>query len=781
MDTLLNLTENFLKLDNKIDSSDFSCLAGTIRNFLKSGSKEDAFSTYFAFSEIFKFENESENSIDKLVNFLAEHEFHSGELLSKHRDHYSHSVYVFCLGLAYYANTPKFRQIYSSYYGLKNQEDANNHFLHYWGFVSLFHDIGYPFQLAHEQIYNYTKKLWPESDDNPYVRYNSVDKLLDLNDFTKQSLSSEFSHVLNMDELFSVALHEIFGFDTHMIDRLLLGRHDNREFLDHGYYSALLLGNKFQNTSQPFTKDIIDVLVAILIHNSLIPHDLKDIARKAGTFKQQVSAETHPLSYLILLMDEIQCWDREPFGFTSKKDPLAWKTEFEISDSVFKAEYVFDSENVLHYQEEAVREENTEGEFGSKFKYKKEYVPNNRYLDLTISKDGLSKFDNDILNKIVPLSEMKFTARIEPKDKIIKKYASDNKLFNLVAFAKAIHKNYQNFYGGNDFDDCSLEQKLSNIEQAKSYAYKLELINCFYSDKELDYQVVEQFIESDENDTYSGFRSDLSFLAREEHIRWVKEKLDNGWKYGVEGKDYTRENRYKVKRHKDLVPYDFLTTEEKDKDELMIANMIPLLYSQGNGIKIYSYRSGRKNVLDIGAFGHVNFKNNEQEFRKEVREYLKGFMKDYTVIFRSTFRPGSELIMAEEAIKLGITIKAAIPFDSVEKYVEHLKVESSELGYKFGTDEEFRLRHLLAQCVTVKTFPNETFTYLSARTYILEKCDKLLCLYDKRILPLFDIEGNPIHKGTVYDIINTAVMTNKLSKDDLKLIICERKGKQEEQ
>ena len=31
------------------------------------------------------------------------------------------------------------------------------------------------------------------------------------------------------------------------------------------------------------------------------------------------------------------------------------------------------------------------------------------------------------------------------------------------------------------FEKLPLEFKVSNIEQAKSYAYKLELINCFYT------------------------------------------------------------------------------------------------------------------------------------------------------------------------------------------------------------------------------------------------------------------------------------------------------------
>lgn len=784
MDSLLNLTENFLKLDCKINAKDFSVFANTVRKFLKSGKKDDAFSTYFAFTEIFKFEGESENSIDKLVNFLAEHEFHSGELLSKHRDHYSHSVYVFALGLAYFANTQAFRNIYANYYKL-DQKDVANHFLHYWGLVSLFHDIGYPFQLAHEQINNYTGKLWPGDEDDPYVTYKNIAKLTKLSDQVKLDLAEKYPGIADINELFIKALNKIFGFDILLLSRLITNRHDNKDFLDHGYFSALLLANKFSNTNTKFTDEIVDVLVAILVHNSLIPFDLKDEAKIRGTFKQQVDAKQHPLSYLILLMDEIQCWDRQPFGFTSKKDPLAWKTSFEMSDEALKVQYFFDDEFIYHYKETLVSNKlDKDKEFGEMFSYEKIPQQNKRYHELSDKIDGLSKFDKTILSKIVPLTPMVFTAEVEPKVKSTEKYASDDKLFNLVAFAKAINYNYQMIFRKKEkerktFNELSLEAKMSNIEQAKSYAYKLELINCLYSDKELDYPVVEEFGIGDENKTYSGTRNDLSYLAREEHIRWVKEKLENGWKYGVEGKDYTAADRDEKKRHKDIIPYDFLTKEEKDKDELMIANMIPLLYTQGNGIRIYSYRQGRKKFLEIAAFGHTVFANKENELRQQIREYFQQFTRDYKVIFRSTFRPGSELIMAEEAIKLGIIIKAAIPFNSIDEYVEHLKVESKELNYKFDEKEEYRLRHLLALCVTIKCFRNEQFTYLDARKYILDQCDKLLCLYDRTVLPLFDLEGKPIHKGTVYDIVNTANCSDNWKQEDIKIIVCERKGKAE--
>ena len=82
----------------------------------------------------------------------------------KHRDHYSHSVYVFLIGLALYRNHPAVRASYNAEYGLEEGPQASCHFLEFWGLTSLFHDIGYPFEIAHQQMKAYVCKLFEEND-----------------------------------------------------------------------------------------------------------------------------------------------------------------------------------------------------------------------------------------------------------------------------------------------------------------------------------------------------------------------------------------------------------------------------------------------------------------------------------------------------------------------------------------------------------------------------------------------------------------------------------------
>ena len=63
-------------------------------------------------------------------------------------------------------------------------------------------------------------------------------------------------------------------------------------------------------------------------------------------------------------------------------------------------------------------------------------------------------------------------------------------------------------------------------------------------------------------------------LAREEHIRWVKQKFADGWRYAPE----TEKSK---KLHKDLVPWDQLSEKEKDKDRTLVKGIPKILGRAG--------------------------------------------------------------------------------------------------------------------------------------------------------------------------------------------------------
>ncbi len=135
------------------------CLERELEKFIDSGAAEDAYTVYYCYLEMF-FGHYGKSK--KMVELLSEFESNGSSLLMKHRDHYSHSVYVFALGLAIYESNDAFRAGFKRFYcfdtdGAKTDVDhaAACCFLEYWGLTSLFHDIGYPFELPFEQVLSY--------------------------------------------------------------------------------------------------------------------------------------------------------------------------------------------------------------------------------------------------------------------------------------------------------------------------------------------------------------------------------------------------------------------------------------------------------------------------------------------------------------------------------------------------------------------------------------------------------------------------------------------------
>lgn len=748
MKTLNELSSVFFDdLITQKTGKDLVCFKKSLEQFLSTGSKEDAFTVYFCFSEIFKLFGKGYDNTQKLLEMLSDHEYHSGELLSKHRDHYSHSVYVFALGLAIYVNDKTYRDAFNKFYGCTNE--AYYKFLHLWGMTALFHDIGYPFQLAHEQIKNYSVELWGKDAQILYVSFGNFSAFTAIPAQTAKSIQATLntkSKFTSLDEFFAYGLKLRENYDEKIIIEKLRTRVEAQPaFMDHGYFSAVILAK--QLLSQPdfnFGIEQLDVLTAILLHNNFNKFDAPD--------KHPIALNEHPLSYLLILCDELQSWDRLAYGKVSKRDPIAWDISLDIRDNEITAEYLFDSCTIT--------DENNKKRFNKSF---------------AEIQDGV------FTHKILSYIDASLSLTTDAKEKVKKKksniYASDNNFINLCDFAKAIHISYLDYCKELDadcinesFENLPLEFKVSNIEQAKSYAYKLELINCFYSSKDLDYPVVEDF----KSPTIGMTGSDnLGFLCREEHVRWVREKLNMGWKYGTEYANTKERNAKKI--HKDIVPFEALSKDEQKKDEIMINNIIPLLKKFGNNIRIYSYRTGRKPDLEIAGMGHRFFTDDREKLKEKIKSILLNYSENYHVIVRTCFAYGADQLIAECANELGITTKAVIP-TNYENYIKEVREDCIKNGHKFTEDDELKMRHLLAQTVVCKTVPDSEFFYLAASKYVIDHCKKFIVLWDGQKLPLFDENdsGKFINRGGTYDCIRLARGRGLKDDEDIHVIRCHR-------
>ena len=687
---------------------DKRCFCNSLAQFLARGDKGDAFSVYFCFSEIFRLFGRGYGNTQKLLELLSDHEYHSGELLSKHRDHYSHSVYVFALGLAIYANDGAYRAAFLKFYSLPDDSLSARQFLYLWGMASLFHDIGYPFQLAHEQIKIYTEELWGESAARPYVSFGNYAELIAVSEEDGERIRRALGagrRFTTLNELIAYGLERRLGYDGEELCRRLEERILRQPaYMDHAYFSAVILSRQLiAQRDIAMTPERLDVLTAIALHNSLSQHEYKN--------SLPPSPATHPLAYLLMLCDELQNWDRLAYGKESKLDPIAWDIELDIGSDRIKINYLFES-MTTYDSKTGLDRINSHYEEAQTGKFAKRIVGG----------------EKSILRSTLELTAV---PKVVPKAKRNRLYASENNFINLCDFAKAIHSSYNDLCLENSpdaltksFEDLPLEFKISNIDQAKSYAPKLELINCFYSSKDLDYPVVTDFKAAD----YGTIGSDnLGFLCREEHVRWVREKLAMGWRYGTDYSNSEERNRKKI--HKDIVPFEALTPEEQAKDELMINNIIPFLKKFGHNIRIYNYRSGRKPNLEIAGIGHRYFTDDREKLKEKIKQLLAEYSKNNRVIVRTCFAHGADQLIAECAGEMGITTKAVLPV-SYEKYIDVVRRDCIARGHEYTAGDEYNLRHLLAQTAVCKSIASPNGGYDEAVRYIIKKCDRVIAVWD---------------------------------------------------
>lgn len=765
MNSILNFSgiffSNLSRLSRTLPTKkrDIECLHKSLETFLQTGAKEDAFIVYFCFCEIHKLFGEGYDNTKKLLDLLADHEYHSGELLAKHRDHYSHSVYVFALGLAIFANNKTYRQTYCEFYDYSDY-DSYSEFLRYWGITSLFHDIGYPFQLAHEQIKQYCCELWGNSQANPYVSYGNFDNFISIKDNEREVIASydnnELSNVKNINEILAYAVNLRLGYSKKEIEEKLYSRVlVQPNFMDHGYFSSvLILKQLLSSNGLHLNKAIMDVLSAILLHNNFNKYDIPN--------SRSISLNEHPLAYLMILCDELQNWDRYAYGKISKRDPIAYDIRLNIDDNAIRVNYIFDKTTVS---------------IGNTIRSNKSFEEIQSRI-FTTQIIGGEIGDKNYKGFISPNIEL--AAYAEEKAKI-KKHTltfSDSNLVNLYDFAVAIHASYLNLCNESShslnmlFGELPLEFKISNILLAKSYSQKLELINCFYSDKELDYPIVED-IEIDENG--SADSANLEILSRNEHVRWVREKIKLGWKYGISGIDFSSiEERNNKKLHNCLIPYELLTEEDKNKDREAIKNIIPMLRKIGSNIKVYRLPYEPKLSIIVAGIGHRYIKDDTSIIKAKVKKILTDLCLKYNVIVGTSYAYGADQIIAECANELNLMTQAILPYP-YDDFIKYVKDDAVMNGIQYTSEDEMRLRLLLAQTINCESIEqNKGNVFEMAAKSNLDRCDKLIAIWDGKELPLNDEYKNPNNRGGTYDCIVRAKELGLKEDTDIFVIKCSR-------
>ena len=523
------------------------CLERELEKFMDSAATQDAYTVFYCFLEIF-FGNYGQYK--KQVEMLSEYESNGSSLLMKHRDHYSHSVFVFALGLAIYETNAHFRRAFDSYYHFDQAEDgkqasseAAHFFLEYWGITSLFHDIGYPFELTFEQV----MAFFEAGDDdrtanNPFVVYKNMKTMTELSPRAQERFERLYGRKFRtIDELLAFdltrKLGRFYGFSEEYLRKTLKRKPVRPEsfcgYMDHAYFSSLLLYHmleaamrtdmkeRYRTRPQVFGPAHVDALGAILLHYDLYTYS---IASSEDGTKPKLSMDMHPLAWLLLLCDELQCWDRTAYGRNSRKELHPMAVEFDFSKNRILARYLYDEkeqDKIDTYLWAYVKWKQN-GKRGSRPKLK-------AYSEMANEEKSFVRNIEQIVDtSTAPITVVCDTAPVNRGNKHI--YLSSSNFLHIHDFAAALNARYalsgdeddmDRSVMEKDFSTLSLEYKLSLINQVKSFGRYLNEIHCFYTDRQVDFDMLEAFTPEQ-----------ILRFAPLEHERWLREHRSMGWRNG---------------------------------------------------------------------------------------------------------------------------------------------------------------------------------------------------------------------------------------------------------
>ena len=511
------------------------CLERELEKFIDSGVAEDAYTIYYCYLEMF-FGHYGKSK--KMVELLSEFESNGSSLLMKHRDHYSHSVYVFALGLAIYESNAACRAAFKKFYGFDPDEanGAEDHkaagcFLEFWGLTSLFHDIGYPFELPFEQVLSYYEVAGGKRGKGSlYLAYHDVDAITALGEEAKNHFEKMYGRSFSStEELFAFDITQklgtVYAFTEEYMQEKIHTKPTRPDtfgyFMDHAYFSAARLYREIVESLgiDAVTERHVDALTAILLHNSLYKFAISFY--KSEDAKAPLRMEVHPLAWLLMLCDELQCWDRTAYGRNSRTELHPMAASFDFSNDQIRAIYYYDrdeQEKIDRFKLE-YRAWEKNGENGKAPRLK-------AYSDMAEKEE---RFTGDI-EKIVdtadsPLTVVPSTAKVDRKSKHT--YLSNSNFLHLYDFAVALNARYS--YQGKEgdvpteelersFEELSLEYQLANINQAKSFSRYLDALGCFYTDRPVDYEMITRFT-----------KKQTAVFAPMEHERWIREHHSMGW------------------------------------------------------------------------------------------------------------------------------------------------------------------------------------------------------------------------------------------------------------
>ena len=251
---------------------------------------------------------------------LAKFESDIRTLRPTHRDHVVHSMYSFILGIAINENYLKSSNVYVNTFE--------------WKLASLFHDIGYPIQVASRLLKPFTEetneigkifkshnknvnlKIIPEGFEKLSNNENSfvlIQKCLDKWPI-KINAKKEYNRMIDSGDIDHGILSSLAVLNV--IDLMYQEYNPNRIHED-------IVRNGFNFNQEIFENHVVPACSAIYIHN--LPPEC---------FKNEISQNDAPVAFLLRLSDCLQDWGRPSGENIDGFSPNHFDIEFNDSDLI---------------------------------------------------------------------------------------------------------------------------------------------------------------------------------------------------------------------------------------------------------------------------------------------------------------------------------------------------------------------------------------------------------------------------------------------------------------
>ena len=523
-------------------------LKRSLLDFLNENSVTNAENVYSYFAGIYRPSDSKGGPLTDMIDVMHTYEVNASTMTEKHRDHYIHSINVFLLGLCVYQSNSKVRSAFRDVYGKGSFATPEESFLFMWGNTSLFHDIGYPLEIAANQAKKFIRTISNvNSDDRKTDIALSIDPLNDILRIDTSAWNGSEDDILDLlTDGITRTLKDKDGFISDLVHGYTQKMFVNK-YVDHGFFSSVILLRSHAFAMQKasidrsrFYGEVVTSASAILLHN-MYPYNLAN-REEYGPLR----IRDHPLGYLIMLCDILQEWNRKGYGSHNAKSKYPESTNLYVDDDVFRINYITSCGRLpSNFGDMKKKELQTSLNL-------EEVFPGGFHLTASCERSA------DLLEEEIRSSET---------------YNAPRPLLeSIVEIAKAIHQDYNDNRRREkpdepleypDWESLPQDLKYSNMSQALCIPDKLAAIGCHIGT---------------EGETVTEFTPDeVETMSIIEHDRWVNERVTNGWVYGKVKDVDKRMSPY-------IAPWDEIPENIKEYDREAVRNMIRIL--DGIGMKV---------------------------------------------------------------------------------------------------------------------------------------------------------------------------------------------------